>query len=92
MYNLIKQCNSGWSMTPFAAKLVSNKCCFYHDIFFATNTRVLWKDEKPVSLSILILRLLVTGDIGTSSSCSDSPLPTTECLWATPSVDSSWTK
>ncbi len=40
MYNLIKQCNSGWKMTPFALQLVSNKPCFYHDIFFATRTRV----------------------------------------------------
>ncbi len=40
MYNLTKQCDSGWKMTPFAAKLVSNKLCFYHDIFFATGTRV----------------------------------------------------
>ncbi len=36
MYNLIEQCNSCWKMTP----LVSNKSCFYHNIFFATRTRV----------------------------------------------------
>ncbi len=40
MCNLIKQCNSGWQMTPFAAKLISIKTCFYHDIFFATETTV----------------------------------------------------
>ncbi len=52
-------------------------------------------------LSILIgwctLHLLVTGDISTSwwavrCLCSDSPMPTTECLQGTPSVglSSSW--
>ncbi len=49
-------------------------------------------------LSVLIGRstlcFLVTGDIGTSwlavcALCSDSPLPTTECLQATPSAGSS---
>ncbi len=50
MYNLIKQCNRGWKMTPFADKLVSIKLCFYQDIFFATGSRILWKNEKPVTL------------------------------------------
>ncbi len=66
MYNLIKQCDSGWK---FAAKLVSNKPCFYQDIFFAIRTRV----EKSVTLSVLsvligrsMLRFLATGDIGMS--------------------------
>ncbi len=36
MYILIKKCNSGWKVTPFGAKLVSNKPCLYHGIFFAT--------------------------------------------------------
>ncbi len=69
---LIKQCNSGWKMTPFAAKLVSNKAFFSH-IFFAIGTRVLWKNEKSVTLSVLSvvigrssLRFLVTGDVSTS--------------------------
>ncbi len=73
LYNLIKQCNSGWKMTPFAAKLVSNKACFYHDIFFATRTRVSQKNEKSVIISVLsvlihqsTLHFLATGDIGTS--------------------------
>ncbi len=48
MFNLIKQCNSGWKMTPFDAKLVSNKPCFYHEIFFAAGTRVSWKNKKSV--------------------------------------------
>ncbi len=58
---------SGWKMTPFAAKLISNKSCFCHDIFFATGTRVPQKNEKSVAffvLSVLIgwskLRFLVT--------------------------------
>ncbi len=34
MNNLIKECNSGWKMTPLAAKLVSNEPCFYNDVFF----------------------------------------------------------
>ncbi len=73
MYTLIKQCNSGWKMTLFTAKLVSNKPCFYHDTFFATRTRVPGKNEKSVmlpDLSVLMrrsmLRLLATGDIGMS--------------------------
>ncbi len=40
-------------MTPFAAKLASNKPCFYHDIFFATWMRVSHRDEKSVTLSVL---------------------------------------
>ncbi len=70
MYELIKQCNSGWKMTPFAAKLASNKPCFHHDIFFATGTKVLRKNENSLTLSqlsVLIgrstLRFLVTGDV-----------------------------
>ncbi len=98
MYNLIKQCNSGWKITPFAAKLVSNKPCFYQDIFFATRTRVSRKNEKPVTLSVLsvlnrrsTLCVFATGNVGTSwlavrTLRSDSPLPITECLHATPSV------
>ncbi len=72
-YNLIQQCNSGWKMTPFAAKLVSDKPCFCHDIFFATGTRVLGKNEKSVTLSVLsvlirwsMLHFLATGNVGTS--------------------------
>ncbi len=73
MYNLIKQWSSGWKMTLFAAKLVSNKSCFYHEIFFATGTSVYRKNEKSVTLSVLCalfgrstLRFLATGDVGTS--------------------------
>ncbi len=73
MYNLIKQCNSGWKMTPFTAKLVSNKSCLYHDIFFATGTRVSQKNEKSVTLSVLsvlirrsMLHFLVRGDVSMS--------------------------
>ncbi len=62
-----------WKMTPFASKLVSNKPCFYQDIFFATGTRVSWKNEKSVMLSVhsvqicrSMLRFLATGDVGTS--------------------------
>ncbi len=73
MYNLIKQCNSGWKMTPFTAKSVCNKPYLYHDIFFATGTRVLQRNEKSVMLSVFsvlicwsTLRLLATGDIGMS--------------------------
>ncbi len=60
-------------MTPFTANLVSNKPCFYSDIFFAIRTRVLQKNEKSVTLSVhsvLIhwstLHLLATGDVDTS--------------------------
>ncbi len=70
MYNLIKQHNSGWKMTPYAAKLVSNKPCLYHDIFFATWTRFLWKSQCFSVLSVLICRsplcFLARGDLGTS--------------------------
>ncbi len=73
MYNMIKQCNIHWKMTPFAAKLVSSKPCFYHEIFFATGTRVSKKNEKSVTLSVLsvligrsTLCFLATGDVGTS--------------------------
>ncbi len=69
MYNLIEQCNSGWKVAPFTAKLVSNMPCFYHEIFFAIGTRVLHKNEKSVTLSILsvpirqsTLCFLTTGD------------------------------
>ncbi len=51
MYNLIKQSNSGLKIKPFADEMVSNKLCFYHEIFFATRTRVSWKIEKSVTLS-----------------------------------------
>ncbi len=72
-YNLIKQCNSnGYKMMPLADKLV-NKPCFYHEIFFATRTRVSQKNEKSVTLSVLsvligwsTLRFLATGDVSTS--------------------------
>ncbi len=60
-------------MTPLVAELVSNKPCFYHDIFFATGTRVLWENEKSEMFSVLsvlicrpTLHLLATGDIGMS--------------------------
>ncbi len=73
MSYLIKQCNSGLKMTPFTAKLVSNKPCFNHDIFFATKMRVSRKNEKSVTLSVLsvlirwsTMRFLATGDVGTS--------------------------
>ncbi len=36
-------------MTPFTAKLVSNKPCFYRDIFFATRMRVSQESEKSVT-------------------------------------------
>ncbi len=89
LHNLIKQCNSGWKMTPITAKLVSNKPCFYHVIFFDTKTKVLRKNEKSIKLSVLsvliprsTLNLLATGDIGTSWSayyaltrlCWDGPV------------------
>ncbi len=41
MYNLIKQCNSGWQITTFAAKLVSNKPRFYRNIVFITTMKIL---------------------------------------------------
>ncbi len=73
MYNLIKQCNSGGKMTPFAAKLISNKLCFYHEIFFATRMRVSQKNEKLVTLSVLSVLIgrstlcyIATGDVSTS--------------------------
>ncbi len=73
MCNLIKQCNSGWKMTPFAAELLSNKSCFYQDICFATETKVWRRNEKSVTLSVLsvligrsMLHFLATGDVGTS--------------------------
>ncbi len=53
MTHLIKQCNRGWKMTPFAVKSVSNKSCFYCDFFFATRTRVSQKNEKSLMLSVL---------------------------------------
>ncbi len=57
-------------MTLLTAKLVSNKPRFYHDIIFATRTRVSGKKAKSVTLSVLIhlstLCLLVTGNVGTS--------------------------
>ncbi len=40
-------------MTPFAAKLVSNKACFYRDIFFATGMKILRKNAKSVMISVL---------------------------------------
>ncbi len=55
-------------MTPFAAKLKSNK-----PYFFATRTRVLRKNENSVTFSVLsvligqsTLHFLATGDVGTS--------------------------
>ncbi len=98
MYNLIKQCNSGWKMTPFAAKLVSNKLCFYHNIFFAAKARVSWKNERSVTLSVLCvmigrsaLRFLATGDVGTSwlAHHALTRLCQQQSLQATPSVGSS---
>ncbi len=75
-------------MTPIAAKLPSNKPCFVNE------TRVLWKNEKcsfcpnlPVCSAPLSNRWHRCEPI--SSPCSDSPLPTAECLQATPSVGSS---
>ncbi len=60
-------------MTPFAAKLVCSKPCFYHDTFFAAGTRVAQTKGKSVMLSVLsvlirwsALRFLATGDFGTS--------------------------
>ncbi len=60
-------------MTTFTAKLIFSKSCFYHDIFFATRTKVLWKNEKSAMLSVLAvligwstLHFLVTGDVGSS--------------------------
>ncbi len=57
-------------MTAVAAKLVCNKPCFYHDIFFANGMRVSWKNEKSVTLSVFsvligqsMLRFLATGDV-----------------------------
>ncbi len=99
MYNLIKRCNSGWKMTPFDAKLVSNKSCFYHDIFFATRTRVPWKNEKSVILSVLsvlicrsMLPFLATGDAITCwlAQCALTRLCQQQCLQAASSVGSSW--
>ncbi len=65
-------------MTPFAAKLVSSKPCFYHHIFFITGTRISRKNEKSMTLSVLsvlicwsTLRFFVTE---ISSPCSDLPL------------------
>ncbi len=53
--------------------MISNKLCFYHEIFFATGTRVSLKSEKSVTLSVLsvlirrsTLSFLATGDFGTS--------------------------
>ncbi len=102
MYNLIKQCNSGWKMIPLATKLFSNKLCFYHDIFFATEMRVSWKNGKIAdALRTLCPNLPVYADLLSdrwrwyeliSSLCSDLPPPTTECLQATPlvSLNLSW--
>ncbi len=60
-------------MTQFAAKLVSDKACFYYDIFFAMRTKVLGENEKSVTLSVLsvlirrpTLHFLATGDVGMS--------------------------
>ncbi len=55
MYNLIRQCNSGGKMTPFAAKLVSNKPCY---IFFATRSKVSQKNVLS-ELSVLIGRSIL---------------------------------
>ncbi len=91
MYNLVKQCNIGWKMTSFAAKLVSNKPCFYHDIVFANRMRqVSRKHEKSLTLSVYAALLSARwhSDL-ISSPCSDSPLPTTECLQITTSFSSS---
>ncbi len=95
MYNLIKQCNSGWKMTPFAAKLASNKLCFYHEIFFFT---VIWKiSDALCTLSpdwpfyVVILSDKWRRYLLISSPCSDSPLPTTECLQAAPSETDQFT-
>ncbi len=73
MYNLIKQCNSGWKMTPFTAKLVSSKLCFYYDVFFVTGTKISQKKDKSVMLSVLAVRIrrstprfLATSDVSTS--------------------------
>ncbi len=53
-------------MTPFAAKLVSNEPCFYHYIFFATETKVSPKNVLSVLIRWSTLRFLVTGDVNTS--------------------------
>ncbi len=67
-------------MTSFAAKLVSSKFCFYHEIFFTTGTRVSWKNEKSAMLSELsvligrsVLCFLATGDIGPVYSTATFP-------------------
>ncbi len=102
MYNLTKQCNTGWKMTPIAAKLVSSELCFYHDIFFANRTRILPKNETSVTLSVLsvltgwtMLRFLATGDVSTSSLVHRALIrlwQQQQCLQVTPSVSlsSSW--
>ncbi len=60
MYDLIKQSDSSLKMTPFAAKLVSNKLCFYQDIFFSTGTRA---SRKKLKISDALCTL-----------CPDSPV------------------
>ncbi len=95
MYNLIKQCNSDWKMTLFAAKLVSSKPCFYHDILFSTGRRVFAKKWKIIdalcalspNAGLLSNRWHQCELI--SKTCSDLPLPTAKCLQATKSVSSS---
>ncbi len=88
-------------MTPFAAELVSDKPCFYHDIFFAIGTRVLQKNGKSLTLSVLsvlihryMLRLSATGEVGMSwlAHRALTHLCQQHCLQATASVDlsSSW--
>ncbi len=96
MYSLMKKCNSGWKISPLAAKLVFYKPCIYHDIFFA-GTRVSQKNVHSALIGWSMLRFLATGGVGTSwlavhALGSDSSLPTTECLQATLSVGltSSW--
>ncbi len=59
MYNLIKQCNSGWKMTPFTVKLVSNKPCFCHDILSQRDEGFVEKWKISDALSTLCPNSLV---------------------------------
>ncbi len=74
VYHLTKQCDSCWKMKPFTDKLVSNKPCFSHYIFFATVSRVLQENKKSVTFTVLSVligwstrHVLATGDVSTSA-------------------------
>ncbi len=93
MYKLIKQCNNGerWCHLLLNWSPISPIFTTIFSLPPGPGFREKMKNQwRSVLICWYMKCSLATGDIHTSwSPCSDSPLPTTECLQATPSVSSS---